>query len=652
MIRRLPTFFVLGLLSAGAARGDLSSVALAKEDVGDPQVKTDHPWYPGELAFSTFERLFATQAELYKRVTGKDVKSDEDKALAAWLWRNTHYYHAEEGVEDLWSKGLGQGPDLRTREYWTGLFAHGFGLCGTTHSQWTAEMEYLLGHGRGRGVGVEGHNSFEVWLTGGPYGEGKWALLDHDISTVIYNKEGTALLSIPEVMPEVRKLGDRAFMPEKQKGWLVAGLHPKDAFGVYTQYNTAEILAGYAGPPPTVRLRRGETLRRYLAPGLEDGKTFVFWGHNYKAEGIPGPERSLTWVNQPEKMYKSTTGTPYKPGQARYGNAVYVYKPNFADGGYKEGVVGESDSHVTFEFHTPYIIGATPPNGEPWGIYDAGGKNGLVLRGKAACAVSVSVDRGKTWQEAGAFSDGLDLTDRVKGRRQYFLKLGAGPKALANSAVAITTVCQANASTLPRLKDGGAKVSFLASGHGIVSAGPNLAQAQAHVVEGELPSPRVTLELATPRKEPVARVHAVAHIASGNPPLAEIKYQMEFSTDGGKTWKPVVKDWTTPRRGHEPGDFWSQSMCYGSAEVSEKAVSSVRVRFHNNHGRPYLRTEAHLIYRTPGKDSTKVTFDWTDDAGPHKESKLFASGREETWTIKTGQDVVTRWVEFETGGGK
>ena len=48
-------------------------VALAvpvRADVGDPQVRTDHPWYPGELACSTFERLFATQAEGYRRVTG------------------------------------------------------------------------------------------------------------------------------------------------------------------------------------------------------------------------------------------------------------------------------------------------------------------------------------------------------------------------------------------------------------------------------------------------------------------------------------------------------------------------------------------------------------------------------------------------------
>src|ERR1051325_6595281 len=192
--------------------------------VGDPQVRTDHPWYPGELACSSFDRLAATQAEVYERVVGEKPTTDEQKALAAWLWRNTHYYHGEEGAEDVWGQGFTKGFDLRTREYWTGLFAHGFGLCGTTHSQWVAEMDALLGHGRGRGVGVTGHNSFEVFPPGGASGSGKWPLLDHDISTVIYNDEGTALLSIPEVSASWKRLTDRSFLPRKQNGWLVGGL--------------------------------------------------------------------------------------------------------------------------------------------------------------------------------------------------------------------------------------------------------------------------------------------------------------------------------------------------------------------------------------------------------------------------------------------
>src|SRR5262249_36609946 len=151
----------------------------------------------------------------------------------------------------------------------------------------------------------------------------------------------------------------RNFAPGRQHGWLVCGLHPDDG-GVYSQYSVAEYLAGYSGVPPMVHLRRGETLRRYFEPGLEDGKTFVFWGRNYNTGGIPGPERAHTWVNQPDKMYQSKTGTGYKPGQARFANAVYTYAPDFGTDDYKEGVVEESADQVTFEFHTPYVIAATP----------------------------------------------------------------------------------------------------------------------------------------------------------------------------------------------------------------------------------------------------------------------------------------------------
>lgn len=630
---------LLGLLNTPTLRAD----------VGDPQLRTDHPWYPGELSCSTYERLFAIQAELYRRVVGTAPKTDEQKALAAWLWRNTHYWHGEEGAEDLWGKGFTKGQDVRTREYWTGLFAHGFGLCGTTHAQWGAEMEALFGHSRGRCVGTAGHNAFEVFLTGGPYGAGKWVLLDHDLSTVIYNQDGTALLSLAEIHKDWKRLTDRQFAPGRQHGWLVCGLHPDDGSS-YGRYQVAEYLAGYSGPPPLVHLRRGETLRRYLEPGLEDGKTFVFWGRNYQTAGVPGPERSHTWVNQPEKMHGSRTGTGSKAGQARYANAVYTYRPDFADKDYRAGVIDEDADHVTFEFYTPYIIAATPPNNQAWGIYDAGCRNGLVVRGNGGCAVSISTDQGKTWFDAGKLNGALDLTDQAKGRRQYFLRFGAGAKELAKAGLSITTVCQANGATMPRLKDNGSRIQFQASNRAVVSAGPNLPQAQAHVIAGKFGTPAVTLELATPRKEPVVAIHAAAHINSSSPPSADIKYQIEYSTDAGKSWKPMVKDWTIPRRGDEPKDFWSQSLCWGSVELGDTSTTSVQVRFRNNGGKAVARAEVHLVYRTPATDATRVTFNWTDDAGPHRSQHVYAAGEGQesaAWQVPTGKNVRTRWVELE-----
>src|SRR5205807_2755161 len=134
-------------------------------------------------------------------------------------------------------------------------------------------------------------------------------------------------------------------------------------------------------------------------------------------------------------------------------------------------------------------------------------------------------------------------------------RFNATAKALAGSGLTITTVCQANPAVMPRLKDGGAEVRFLASNRAVVSAGPNLAQATSHLVEGKFGTPKVTLELSTPRGERVLEVHAAAHVFSSSPPSPDVKYQMDASTDGGKTWKPVVKDWMISRRGDEPKDL-------------------------------------------------------------------------------------------------
>ncbi len=621
----------------------LSITALASADVGDPQIRTDHPWYPGELAISTFDRLFATQAEAYERVTGKRVESDEHKALASWLWRNTHYWHGQAGGRNLWGEGLTGGKDKRLREYWNGLFGYGFGLCGTTHSQWTAEFEHLLGHGRGRGVGAAGHNAFEVFLQGGHYGkEGRWALLDHDLSTVIFDESGRRLLGLGEMQKDVGRWIKRDYKPEKQHGWLVCGLYPGDG-NSYRKYAVAEYLAGYAGPPPMVHLRRGERMRRYFEPGLEDGKTFVFWGRNYNTDGIAGPERSRTWVNQPEQMYESTSGTPHRSGQARFANVEYIYRPNFANGDYREGVIEESDNQVVFEFRTPYIVGATPPNNDAWGIYEEGCRNGLVLRGRANCEVAVSLDAGRTWLASQKFQDELDLTDFAKGRSQYWLRFAAGAKQLVNSNLEIETVCQANVAVLPRLKDNGTTVSYEASGKTVQSLGPELDVAKTFVTGGAFGQKTVTLKV-TPNK-PVMRIFASAHTASGSPPNANVRYHIEHSLDMGKNWQPIVADWTVPRRGDEPGDFWSQSFCYGSRDVASPSGNPIQIRFRNYGGKRFLRAEAHLVQRAGKPNPVKVTYNWVDADGEHQQSHVFRS--KGNWQIATGKNVRTHWVEFE-----
>ena len=99
-----------------------------------------------------------------------------------------------------------------------------------------------------------------------------------------------------------------------------------------------------------------------------------------------------------------------------------------------------------------------------------------------------------------------------------------------------------------------------------------------------------------------------------------------------------------PRRGDEPGDFWSQSLCWGGGAV-DGAPAKLRVRFRNDGGKNWLRCEVHLVYKTATADKTKVTFDWTDDGGARQSSQVFAANG--TWELATGTHVRTRWVELE-----
>jgi hypothetical protein len=629
---RLPrlTFSLSTLLPLAASAG-----------IGDPQLKTDHDWYPGELAISDFDRLADTQAALWKKVTGKEVESDEDRVLASWFWRNIHFAHGEEGRADLFGQGF-ESSDW-TRDYWTGLFAHGFALCGTTHAQWTAEFQHLLGHARSRATGVTGHNSFEVFLTGGAYGEGRWALLDHDLSTVVFNGDGTRLISIDELASQLEEVRNADRHSPRQRGWRISGLHDGD-LDVFTSVHTAEYLSGYAGPPPKVHLRHGESFRRYLSPGLEDGKTHVFWGRNYR-QGIPGPERSRTWVNQPEKMHRATATAPYRVGQFRFGNAVFTYRPEFAGGRYREAVVDESDEHVTFEFSSPYVIGATPPDDSDWGIYKDGCTNGLTVRSNGVLAMQLSTDRGRSWKPAA----GSDLTDLAKGHQQYWLRIQSSPADLAAAGLEITTVCQANPATMPRLRDGNNRITFAASGQAHLSAGPNLPQALAHLASGEIDASGATLKLQAPRGNPVTQIHAASHNISGNPPNPDTTYLIETSTDGGSTWQPLTHDWRITRRGQNPENFWSQSFTYGSAAIPDHR-GPVLVRFSNSApGRKFRRIEAHATYQVPQSSSARVTFAWTssDRDDVKTSSHNYRSSVEDgSWSFDAGPSPQTLWVEI------
>ena len=213
-------------------------------------------------------------------------------------------------------------------------------------------------------------------------------------------------------------------------------------------------------------------------------------------------------------------------------------------------------------------------------------------------------------------------------------------------------MCQANIAVLPRLKDNGTKITFAASNQIVKSLGPEANLAETFVFDGAFGEKSVTL--GAKAENQVTQIFAAAHVASGNPPNPDIQYQIEYRIAGSERWTSLVKDWSVPRLGGDPGDFWSQSFCYGSDHYHTyfrnehgplwNSDQQLQIRFHNNGGKRYLRAEAHLIQQLPKRDPVAVTYNWSDDEGTHEASMMFAEDGE--WALPTGSNVETNWVQI------
>ncbi len=172
---------------------------------------------------------------------------------------------------------------------------------------------------------------------------------------------------------------------------------------------------GWYGPlpglPTVYSLRAGESFTRYLEPGLEDGKTYLFWAKDYFNIGgkpMHGPFCNVTFLDQ------YPVGNGKKPvTHIHQANGVFEYNPPLADGKYKEGVRTErnatfadgvlrgkaAEAIVVFEHASPYVIAAWPEKrgDREWNLFEETCVDGAVASGTAVGKVPVKVlDRCRT----------------------------------------------------------------------------------------------------------------------------------------------------------------------------------------------------------------------------------------------------------------
>jgi hypothetical protein len=221
--------------------------------VGDVTIRTDHPHYPGEGAFQTIDDCVAFAT--------RDKKSEQDKAIALYLWMLAHQGHLaspqEPLVPGMTPNTANSSEDLIVYDANRARFSYGYGLCGTVHA-WNEPYWRALGMDARRRA-FPGHTNSEI-----KYG-GAWHAFDTDMAGLVFRKDGI-VAGYDDIIADTSIVKhSRPPLPCYPFAW------PSDFEGMrqgwkeiasggnwYKMYNS-----GYAAQPGIVSLRRGESFTRY-----------------------------------------------------------------------------------------------------------------------------------------------------------------------------------------------------------------------------------------------------------------------------------------------------------------------------------------------------------------------------------------------------
>lgn len=330
------------LFAAGLVTAVLTSSVTA--EVGNPQIRTDHPIYPGELAYSTQDRL--AQSVIHSGDWGLGLgDSERDVALKFFLWRITHTIHDYSPAtwtplhgyfQDKFgehSKAHPTRPDPKAEAHsaddidtdairWQ--FSYGYALCGTLHGVIEPQIKAIgkaLGKDwRSRRVGIPGDSNHEIYFAG------QWRAFDVNAMTLLFSSSDAKTAELlpykaafgpkggpkrPELLDNAPKFNGKylpklTWSPRDQNGkladwnWL-HGIFAKDEFfwdgdqeGQYNHGGEQSYFTAYSACPAVYSLKKGETFTRWFSAddavkdlGLS-GR--IWWGANLK--GGPGSLRS------------------------------------------------------------------------------------------------------------------------------------------------------------------------------------------------------------------------------------------------------------------------------------------------------------------------------------------------------------------------
>lgn len=380
-------------------------------------------------------------------------KTGNDLALALWRYLcdyETGVYHFNEVLD-----GSDSFDEYATvRDPLKILNVYNMGYCGIFGPVLDGIFQGV-GFEQGRSFGLVrwNHCATEVWY------DDAWHYFDMDVRGVLLDGTGTAV-SLEEAqrnrslwVTPPRRI-EPFFPNESDKGKVFEIYRDSPVYRYYRWFEAAHTM--------DFSLRQGESFTRWWTP--QGGR----WNHLQRYS-------QTKWVRD----LILTPPVGMKPNHRdftrwNHGNGLFHYAPNLAakSTDFQDGACavqnltpGEEGLHLTrtgeaqvvFEVFTPYIIVAKINDlDDPSDDAEA---SVVTLETALPVQVTVSLDHGRTWQQAAMVPSGkkaVDLTSLVKGSYGYLLRLSAsGDKdQAAIKSLSIDTWVQVAPISLPRLKRG------------------------------------------------------------------------------------------------------------------------------------------------------------------------------------------------------
>ena len=235
--------------------------------------------------------------------------------------------------------------------------------------------------------------------------------------------------------------------------------------------------------------------------------------------------------------------------------------------------------------------------------------------------------------------------------------------------LAFTTVTQVCQAIYPRLKAGGATVTYRAASQAVVPVLPSLwpqaRMRQRRYEEKTLRSPNVVyvprttqsrVAYQTTNNKPgvvvfridspteLTEVSAAVRFGVRVPPPPGCDFHLDLSLDGGQTWSPMSK------ADIPPDNEYSSGWMFGRTAVERPGTEDrpdSRHFYNGGHQAGLIDVQLYGLRRTASPQAATLTYGWKEESRKQEFTQTLAAGtREQKFVVPTGGTVVDEFVRI------